>query len=798
MIRNYLLTAIRNLRRNKVYSLINVLGLSFGLAAAVLILLYVKDELSYDRFHAKLPNIYRIVSSNKDEKTGELRQSAITGYFQGPRFSEAVPEIKYYSRLQQRNVDLKQGTEIKSQEVYYVDTAFLNIFSFPMVQGNATDALKDKRSAIISESLAIEQFGTVNAIGKNLLIKEENDTFEPYVVKAVAKNSPENSSIKFRLLLPIQVSANDLSNAENWFNFFLNTFVLLHPSADVAAAQQKMQATFDQQTVEVKRQLTEKYGFNVTMNYKLQPFSDIHLSKDLGANNGLSGASNPMYSYILTGIAFFILLIACINFVNLTVARSVKRAKEIGIRKVVGSNRSQLIFQFLGESVLLCLLSFVLALILSQSVLGLFNQLSNKALSLSYLLDLKLVLSFTALFLLTAFLAGFYPALVLSGYDPVKTLYNRFTLAGKNYLQKSLVVIQFALASFLIIATLTIYSQFQYLTHFETGADESNMVRVDNWRMSHDKANLVRSQLLQHPGITDVTFKNGGSWGTVARVNDGKQIQFAYESVGVNYLPLLKIQLKEGRNFSTDFPSDSTKSVLINESFAKEAGWTEPLGKEVDFWYKEEKYTVIGVVKDYHFESLQQKIQPQLFTMTPGNQYGLSLIKIKPEATTAALTHIEKSFKAVFPFDPYSYAFADDTKRQEYESENRWKKIMIFSAAITIFISCIGLFGLSVLATEKRTKEIGIRKVLGASVQHVATILSRDFLALVLISLLISLPLAWMAANKWLENYPYRISLNWTLFAIGALLVVGIALLTVSFQSIKAALQNPVKSLKAE
>ncbi|KYP16349.1 ABC transporter permease, partial [Flavihumibacter sp. CACIAM 22H1] len=768
MIRNYLLITLRNLRRNKVYSLINILGLSFGLAAAILILLYVKDEVSYDRFHTQLQHTYRLYNISKNEETNETRKSGITGYFQGPRFAASVPEIKYFSRYQQRNVDIKKQADIKSQEVFYTDSVFLQMFSFPLLSGNATTALKQKRAAVISEKLAMEQFGTVDALGKDLLIKEEDDKFEPYIVTAVAKNCPQNSTIKFDLLLPIQVTPEDEANQENWFNFFLNTFVVLHPNADKAVVEKKIQAVFDKEATPIMQELSKKYGVKLQTQNGLQPFADIHLSKDLGAENGLSGASNPMYSYILTGIALFILLIACINFVNLTVARSVKRAKEIGIRKVVGGNRGQLIVQFLGESVLLCFLSFLLALVLSQSLLGFFNQVANKALSLTYLLDLKLVAGFIGLFLLTAFLAGFYPAMVLSGYDPVKTLYNRFNLAGKNYLQKSLVVIQFALASFLIIATLTIYSQFNYLTTVETGVDETNLVLVNNWRMSHSKAALLRNQLKQHPSIVDVAFKNGGSWGTRAKVNGEQQIQFAYESVGVNYLPLLHIQLKAGRNFSADLPTDSTRSVLVNETFAKEAGWTDPLGKEVDFWYNEKKYTVIGVVKDYHYEALQQKIGPQLFTMNPENQYGLSLIKIAPGSATAALAHIEKAFKAVFPYDPYSYQFMDEANLHNYEAENRWKQIMLFSAVITIFISCIGLFGLAVLSTEKRTKEIGIRKVLGASVQQVATILSRDFLLLVVISLLISLPLAWLAASKWLENYPYRIQPGWELFSLGA------------------------------
>jgi putative ABC transport system permease protein len=545
--------------------------------------------------------------------------------------------------------------------------------------------------------------------------------------------------------------------------------------------------------------IAEKYDVKTKAVYFLQPYTDMHLSKELSATNGLQGASNPVYSYILTGIAIFILLIACINFVNLTVARSVKRAKEIGIRKVVGSDRKGLILQFLGESFILCFIAFMLAIILVQVILPVFNQLSNKALAISYLFDIKLVTGYILLFIITGFFAGFYPALVLSGYNPVQTLYSRFALAGKNYLQKSLVVLQFALASFLIIATLTIFSQFNYLTTQDPGYDDSNLVIIEKWGINRQQAKLLKAELMKSPDIIDVAPKNGGFWGTGAKINGETQIEFAYETVDESYLPMMKIPLVKGRNFSTDFPSDSTHSVLVNETFVAKAGWKEPIGQEVNFWYNEgEKYTVIGVVKDHHYESMGRKIGTQLFTMKPGNDYGKALIKIKPGSETASLKHIEKVFKKLFPISPYIYKFKDEENLKNYEAEAKWKQIMLYSAILTIFISCIGLFGLSVLAAEKRTKEIGIRKVLGASVNGVVSILSKDFLKLVIISLVVSIPLAWLASNKWLENYPYRITLSWWTFAAAGILVVLIALVTVSFQAFRAAMANPVKSLRTE
>ncbi|HSZ84835.1 MAG TPA: FtsX-like permease family protein, partial [Puia sp.] len=531
--------------------------------------------------------------------------------------------------------------------------------------------------------------------------------------------------------------------------------------------------------------------------FLLQPFTEMHLSTDLGASNGLVDGSNPVYSYILTGIAVFILLIACINFINLTIARSLKRAKEIGIRKVVGGERKQLIIQFLGESFTLCFIAFVFAILIVQLVLPVFNELANKALALSYLFDIKLVAGYVLLFLITGLLAGFYPALVLSKYNPVQTLYSRFQLAGKNYLQKSLVVLQFALASFLIIATFTIFSQFKYLTTEKLGYDDSNLVMVENY-MKPEKFAVFKNELLKAPSIINVSPKNGGFWGTIAKVNNDSTIQFAYETVDETYIPLLKIPVISGRNFSTEYPSDSSQSVLVNEAFVKKAGWKNPIGQEVNFWYKNnKKFKVIGVVKDYHYETLAKGVDPQLFTMQP-NGFGVAYIKIKPNSEAASLQHIQKVFKNLFPYNPYTFKFKDQENLKNYEAENKWKQIMLCSAILTIFISSIGLFGLSVLAAEKRTKEVGIRKVLGASVSNVVTILSRDFLKLVLIALVLSIPIAWYTANKWLENYPYRIILTWKMFGIAAFIVIFIALVTVSFQAIKAAIANPVKSLRTE
>jgi putative ABC transport system permease protein len=800
MFKNYFKTALRNLTRNKVYSFINIAGLSLGLACSMLIILYVKDEVSYDRFHGEVNRIYRITSQSFNKKENKIHRESNTGYLQGPRFTANIPGIESFVRIQSQRRDIKKGTDVTSHELLYVDSNFFSMFNFPLIEGNPKTCLRDPHSIVLSEDEAKKQFGTREAVGKTVMMKDE-DAFVPYTVTGITKKCPQNSSIKFEILMPMQEPVADAQNSENWFNFFLNSFVILSPHTDTKVIETKMKKFYDEDTKEAIKTLTAKYGPEAAdwkADYQLQPFLDMHLSKELAANNGLSDASNPVYSYILSGIAMFILLIASINFVNLTIARSVKRAKEIGIRKVVGGERTQLIIQFLGESLLLCLFAFSLAVLIVQLILPVFNDLSNKALALSYLFDIKLVAGYMLLFLLTAFMAGFYPALVLSGYNPVQTLYSRFNLTGKNYLQKALVVLQFSLASFLIIATLTIYAQFNFLTTEKLGYDDSNLVGVEKWNLTRAQAALFKTELLKNPNIVAVTFKNGGNWGTVAKVNADSTMQFAYETVEESYLPLLKIPILQGRNFSVDFPGDSSHSILVNETFVKTAGWKNPVGQLVNFWYNNEKYTVIGVVKDYHFESLNQEIGPQLFTMKARNNYGISFIKIKPGTETASLKHIEQLFKRLFPAFPFSYAFKSEENFKNYAAEQKWKQIMLFSAVLTIFISCIGLFGLSVLSAERRTKEIGIRKVLGASVNQVVTVLSKDFVKLVMLALLIAIPLAWFAANKWLQNYPYRIGLGWEIFAVAGVLVILIALATVSFQAIRTALTNPVQSLRSE
>jgi putative ABC transport system permease protein len=525
----------------------------------------------------------------------------------------------------------------------------------------------------------------------------------------------------------------------------------------------------------------------------------MHTSTDYPANNGLSDASNPVYSYILTGIASFILAIACINFVNLTVARSLKRAKEIGIRKVMGGQRKQLIIQFLGESFMLSFIAFVLAIFLVELALPLFNTLTNKALAFSYLLSLKLVAGYIGIFLLTGLLAGFYPALVLSGFTPVQTLYNRTQYAGKNYLSKGLVILQFTLATFLIISTITIYSQFNYLMNFDLGYNDKNVISIFAFNIDKAKFSTFKNELSKDPNILSITAdQGGGPWGTSAVINGFREFGFNLQHIDEDYLPLFQVPIVKGRNFSKTMAADSANSVLVSEEFVKQAGWRNPIGQTVNFFSDKKQYSVVGVVKDYHAQSLTEKMSPVLYSMKPDYPWGNIFIRINEQNKSEALNRIGQVFKAEFPSLPYQYKFKDDEVAEQYDKEAKWKQIVTFGAVLTIFISCIGLFGLATLSAERRKKEIGIRKVLGASVEGIVRKLSADFAVLILISAAISAPAARWAMQRWLENYPYRIAINAWIFLLAAVFVLLIALVTVSFQTIKAAVANPVNSLRSE
>ena len=801
MIQNYFITAWRNILRRKVNSTINILGLSLGLACTFLIVLFVKDELTYDRFLSNTENIYHVISQSTFR--GETKTDGNTGILQGPLFTKNVPDLENYVRIQGDGKTIKNGENVFDQEALSVDSSFFKIFSYPLLYGDRNTCLNDPLNVVISKNLALKLFGKADVVGKNILFKNDKK-FEPHKISAVVKNVPANATIKFDMLLPIHINEADMANKQSWGNFWLNTFVVAKPHANVAQMEKRMNDFFQADSKAIFEEMKAKMGIkdDIITNYSLQPMQQLHLSENAPPQNGLSGGSKGSYSYILGGIALFILLIACINFINLSLAQSMKRAKEIGIRKVMGSERKQLIAQFMGESFLLCTIAFAIALFTVWLTLPFFNKLAGKEMAFGYLWDEHLVIAFICLLILTALVAGFYPALVLSGFTPVKTLYNRFSFSGKAGLQKTLVVVQFALASFLIVATLVLYKQFKFLSGYDLGMNNKNVLTINNYGIKSTDYNFFRNQLLQNPEIEDVTVTNGGYMGNAIKLPNDSSFQAELIRAGANYIPFFGLKLLSGRDFTQRTNADSVTPVVVNEAMVKKAGWKNAIGQKFRTGMDSISQEVIGVVKNYHSHSLSfmdnADIEPAVITLNPSMELADMHVRIRPGKNIETMSFIEKNFKKSFAGTPYRFSFREDAINQDYDNEKRWKNIMLTAAFITLFISAIGLFGMALLSAEKRTKEIGVRKVLGASVSELSMLLTRQFLWLIIIAMFIAFPVAYILGNKWLQHYAYRINISWTLFVIAAFITIFIAILTVGVQAIKAALANPVKSLRTE
>lgn len=794
MIKNYLKIAVRNLTRNKIFSFINIAGLSLGLTCCMLIVLYTKDEVSFDRFHENKDQLFRIKVTMSDDR--ETRTIGSTNAIHGPSFKEEIPEIKEIVRAQSNTFVTRKGNELLSEDVLFAESNFFNVFSMPLLSGNPESVLSNINSIVLTEAIAEKYFNTKDAVGKTMELKVGDD-FERFIVSGIARNCPQNSSIQFGAIVPFEFQVARGWTDKEWLGFYMNTFVLLHDKANYNAVVPKLNQVFKTKSAD---EISKIKDFDQKISFSLQPFLDVHLDSETSdLRNGLGRGSSPIYSYILSGIAIFILLIACINFVNLTVARSLNRAKEIGIRKVVGSQRKQLMYQFLGESFLLSFIAFSLAIVLTLSVLPTFNELANKELALSYLFDIKLVTGYFALFLVTGLVAGFYPALVLSGFSPAQTLYNRTKLTQKNYLTKGLVVFQFALSVCLVISTIVIYSQFKYLTNKNLGYNDKNLMsfNLGRGKIAEKYGAVVKEELQKIAGIENVAAFNGSYNGTLGDIESGK-IGFGYIGVDDDFLKTLEIPLVKGRNFSKSFASDPMQSVVINEAFVKEAGWKDPMGKQINFEWKNQKMTVIGVVQNYHYASLKDTIKPLLMTQDPN--YGLStlFLKLSGKNTVETVRTVEKIFRKYVPYMPFEYQFEDAQNLKRYETEAKWKEMITLAAILSIFVSCIGLFGLATFNAETRVKEIGIRKVLGASAASIAALLSSDFIKLVLIAIVVALPFSYYAVHMWLQDFPYRIAISWWYFAIAALLAIAVAMLTVGYQSLKTAMLDPAKSLRSE
>src|SRR5690554_3170768 len=794
MWKNYIKIAWRNLRRNSVFSLINIGGLSLGLACCMLILLYVKDEASFDRFHENLAQLHRVkvTMTNGDGQTTIGSTNAI----HGPTFKEEIPEIREVVRAQSSSFVVRNGEDVSDLAVLFADRNFFEVFSMPLLNGSPVTVLSDIHNIVLSEDMAERYFNTKDAVGKVLELKI-GEEFQPFVVSGVAKRSPWNSSLQFDSIISFDFQEQKGWTDDAWMGFYMNTFLLLDKTAVYGEVVSKLNTVFKNKAAS---EIRESENFVRDIFFDLQAFEDIHLDSSVESErNGLAHASNPTYSYLLSGISLLILVIACINFVNLTVARSLTRAKEIGIRKASGSQRKQLITQFLTESFLLAFIAYLLAIFLAQLALPTFNELANKHLSIFYLWDGWLLMLYVVLFLLTGLMAGGYPAMVLSGFSPAKTLYNRTQLTQKGHLTKGLVVFQFSLSIVLLIGTIVIYSQFNFLSDKDLGYDDDNLMSFEAIPIGNNTLDIavIKQQLESSPGIQSVAAFNGNYNGTVAKI-DKNTIGFNYIGIDDDFLPALEIPIIEGRNFSQEFGTDPTEAVIINEAFVREAGWSSPIGQEVYFEWKDQTMKVVGVIKDYHFASLREEIEPLLMTKDPNYHLRTLYVKLDGKDIPGTIKEVEQVFRGLVPFQPFHYQFEKETNGTKYEREAKWKQMITVSAITSIFISCIGLFGLATFNTESRVKEIGIRKVLGASTPSLAVLLSVDFVKLVLVGIALALPLAIYAANTWLNEFPYRIEVPWWYFALAGGVALIVALFTVSMQVLKAALANPVKSLRSE
>lgn len=783
------------------FSVIKIAGLSIGLSVCMLILLYIKDEISYDRFHQKQSQLFRIAQTWKMGQEAPVKLG-ITNPIMGETFKREIPEVKEFIRISEGRVTVKNGKDVFTEPLLFVDNNFLSTFTFPLVTGTPNTALSNSNSVILSEEVAKKYFGTSDIIGRVMQLKN-NDVFDAFTITGVTKNTPQNSTIKFGMLLPFEYYKQHSENRQmdRWAGGSLNTFLLLPLNADTKLVEKKMAKVFYENAKGEIAEGEKQMGKAFKIQLSLQPLTDIHLSTAYGPANGLIDGSSPVYSYILTCIAVFILIIACINFINLAIAQSLKRSKEIGIRKVIGSTRNQLIKQFLTESFVVCFIAFVFAVFLTGVILPFFNELANKKLSFSYLKDAKLLIAYLLLLVVTSFISGFYPSLVLSGFQPVKVLYSKAKLMGKNYFTRGLMVLQFALAIFLIIGAFAIYSQLNFLSHKDLGYDSKNLVIIELpfGNQNNNIAERFVNELRHQPAIVSMALKNGGQSIMPVRV-EGKQITIDYNKIDSAFLPTFKIPITAGRNFSPYYPSDSIQSTVVNETFVKEAGWTakNAIGKSINFIEGTKKLTVIGVIKDYHFSSLKEKITPQLFAMDTSMRYGQVFVKISPVNIPQTLSLLQSTYKKILPWFPYSYQFMEDINSHSYETESKWKQMISIASVLFIFISCIGLFGLVILSIEQRTKEIGIRKVLGAAVSKIIILISRDFILLISIAFFAAVPLAYLAITKWLQSFPYRINISWWIFALAGAIVIAIALITVCLQAFKSAMGNPVKNLRTE
>ncbi len=789
MIKNYFKIALRNLAKNKAFSAINILGLALGITCSILIFLWVHNERSVDSFHINSAKLYSIYETQYYD--GQISSAHNTPGVMADEIKKGFPEIQYASGFGfKEESTFEAGDKIIKETGNYAGADFFKMFSYPLVQGNTETALNSPESIVISRKMAEDLFtGPQNAIGKTVRFKNSKD----FKVTGVFENLPESASEKFDYIINWTTFLELNDWAKDWGNNGPRTYIMFRANANPAAFHDKIKQFLD------KYNNQEDRGVHVECG--IQRFDDMYLHSNF--KDGVLSGGRIEYVNLFSIVAILILLIACINFMNLTTAHSVKRAKEIGIRKVAGAVRPALMRQFIGEAVVISLLASIIALLLVAVLLPVFNNLTSKQINLP-IGNFIFWISVFSLALITGFISGSYPAIFLSSFNPVKVLKGglKFT-NGAIFFRKGLVVFQFILAIVIIIATIVVSKQVSYIQTINLGYDRQNLIYIPLDGDLPGKYKVLKNEAAKLAGITLFTRMSqaptliesstgGVDWiGKDSTVN----IEFTQASVGYDFTKTMDIKMLQGRDFSKDFATDSV-GYILNEEALKKIGYKDPVGKPLTFWGR--KGTIIGVMQNFHFNSLHQPVQPMILRFGEEEAYGTALVRIEAGKTKEALAGLASICKNLNPKFPFTYQFSDEEYSKLYKSEQVVSRLSDYFAFLAIFISCLGLLGLVIFTAQQRTKEIGIRKVLGASVSNVVSLLSKDFLKLVLIALVIAVPIGWYGMNKWLQDFAYRINIQWWVFPLAGLLVIVIAFFAISFHAVKAAISNPVKSLRAE
>ncbi len=794
MIKNYFKITWRNLFRHKMYSLINILGLTIGMTCFILIALFIQFELSFENHHEKADRIYRVVQQQKGNEYSGTDFFAVSPRPLGIALKNDFPEVEVVTNLDVWDALLVKDDESFQERGLYADKNLFDVFTIPILQGMGREALDDVNNILLTESLAKKIFGTTSALEKTLMNGKREMT-----VKGIVADPPNNQHISYTYISSVKTKSYYENEIDRWVSNDYYTYFVLAEGYSYKDLEVKMKVY-----EKITKQAFNNVGFKFYPEYVLQPLEDIHLYSNM--NMEIAPNGDIAFVNFFAFIAFIIIILAAINYVNLATARSAQRGREVGISKVLGAQKGQLILQFLGESFLFSFFSFLIALLLTILILPAFNELLDKSIPFSLLGSWWVFIGMLSVALLIGCLSGLYPAVFLSGVSPVKALKGNFLKSHKDgsILRNSLVIGQFVAAIVLAIGSTVIRQQVQFIQNKKLGYSKQQVVHVPYWEKEiAEKEDVLRAQLLAHPKIHKVSMStelpmNLLSQGPIDtwEGNNTKDQLYIYRSfVDYDYIDLFEMELVEGRGFSREFATDSVEAYVLNELAIKKLGWKTAVGKK----FNDGK--IIGVVKDFHLQTFDLNIEPLYMTMRRepwDKEHGQVILKIDMDDYENTRAFIEKTLKAVAPLAPFEVQLMEDSYAALYEKESRLGKAFNVFTGLALFIAGMGLFGLVSFQVLQRTKEIGIRKVLGSSVSEIVRLLSKDFLKLVMISLVIAIPIAYFAMNNWLENYAYRIKIQWWIFVLAGMGAISVAFITISFQSIKAALVNPVKSLRTE